>query len=245
MAQIRVPYEYDGREFEGMLVYDDSVSEKRPGVFMQPDWLGVCAHSADMAAQAGGSDLVMMVADMFGKGYGDVERTQEELGTIARGTRRDLPFVQGCGAVAYAALRAEADKRALIDTNRLGAIGYCMGGGFVLEQARVGADFRGVVVFHVTLPNPVDADATPDFRGRILAIHGSADAITPKPQMDALEAELTAAGADWQHFNFGHALHSFCVLDADSDTQRYDDRLCRQSYRLMRDFFADTFEAAK
>ena len=169
MAQIRVPYEYDGREFEGMLVYDDSVSEKRPGVFMQPDWLGVCAHSADMAAQAGGSGLVMMVADMFGKGYGDVERTQEELGTIARGTRRDLPFVQGCGAVAYAALRAEADKRALIDTNRLGAIGYCMGGGFVLEQARVGADFRGVVVFHVTLPNPVDADATPWALARIAA----------------------------------------------------------------------------
>jgi dienelactone hydrolase len=116
-----------------------------------------------------------------------------------------------------------------------------MGGGFVLEQARAGADFKGVVVFHVTLPNPIDPDTTPDFRGRILAIHGSADAITPKLQMDAMEAELTAAGADWQHFNIGHALHSFCVLGADSDTQRYDEKLCNKSYRLMRDFFDETF----
>ena len=51
-----------------MLVYDDTVTERRPALFMQPDWLGVCDHSADMAAQAGGSDFVVMVADMFGKG---------------------------------------------------------------------------------------------------------------------------------------------------------------------------------
>tara|TARA_R110002051_G_scaffold251445_1_gene310821 strand:+ start:48 stop:773 length:726 start_codon:yes stop_codon:yes gene_type:complete len=241
MTQVRVPYEYDGREFEGMLVYDDSITKKRPAILMQPDWLGVCDHSADMAAQAGGSDFVMMIADMFGKGYGDVERTQEELGKIARATRNNLPFVKGCGAAAYAALTAEADRLGLIDTNRKGAIGYCMGGGFVLEQARAGADFKGVVVFHVTLPNPVDPDATPDFRGRILALHGSADSITPKPQMDALEAELTAAGADWQHYNFGHALHSFCVLGANSDTQRYDDALCKKSYGYMKQFFDETF----
>ena len=241
MARIRVPYEYDGRAFEGMLVYDDTVTEKRPALFMQPDWLGVCDHSADMAAQAGGSDFVMMVADMFGKGYGEVKRSQEELGTIARATRNNLPFVQGCGAAAFAALTAAADEHGLIDTGRLGAIGDCMGGGVVLEQARAGADFKGTVVFHVTLPNPVDPDTAPDIKGRVLAIHGSHDPVTPKPQMDALEAEFAANKVDWQLVNFGHAVHSFCVLGANTETQRYDDRLCRQSYRMMRDFFSETF----
>ena len=121
MARIRVPYEYDGREFEGMLVYDDTVTEKRPALFMQPDWLGVCDHSADMAAQAGGSDFVMMVADMFGKGYGEVKRSQEELGTVARATRNNLPFVQGCGAAAFAALTAAADEHGLIVADRFDA----------------------------------------------------------------------------------------------------------------------------
>ena len=241
MARIKVPYVYDSREFEGMLVYDEDVTDRRPALFMQPDWLGVCDHSADMAAQAGGSDFVMMVADMFGKGYGEVERTQEELGIVARGTRNDLPFVKGCGAAAFKALTAAANDHHLIDTAKVGAIGYCMGGGFVLEQARAGADFKGTVVFHVTLPNPVDPDTTPDVRGRILAIHGSADPVTPKPQMDALEAEFAANDVDWQLVNFGHAVHSFCVLGANSETQRYDDKLCRQSYRIMRDFFSETF----
>lgn len=241
MARISVPYAYDGRAFEGMLVYDEAVTEKRPALFMQPDWLGVCDHSADMAAQAGGSDFVMMVADMFGKGYGEVERTQEELGTIARATRADLPFIKGCGAAAFAALTAAAEEHRLIDPARVGAIGYCMGGGFVLEQARAGADFKGTVVFHVTLPNPVDPDTPPAIKGPVLAIHGSHDPVTPKPQMDALEAEFAENGVDWQLMNFGHAVHSFCVLGANSDHQRYDDKLCRQSYRMMRDFFAETF----
>ena len=62
-----VPYAYDGKEFEGMLVYDDGVSGKRPAIFMQPDWLGVCTHTVEMATEAlGDADFVMMVADMFG-----------------------------------------------------------------------------------------------------------------------------------------------------------------------------------
>ncbi len=90
------------------------------------------------------------------------------------------------------------------------------------------------------MPNPVDADAKPNIKGRVLALHGSADPVTPKPQMDALEAELTEAGVDWQVMMFGHAVHSFCDKGQNGDALRYDEKLCRQSYRMMRDFFAET-----
>ena len=45
MAEKRVPYEYGGRQFEGVIVYDDTVTARRPAILMQPDWLGVCDHS--------------------------------------------------------------------------------------------------------------------------------------------------------------------------------------------------------
>ena len=191
---------------------------------------------------AGGSEYVMMVADMYGVGYGEREKTEDELLASATGVRLDLPHVLGCGAKAFEALCAEATERGLIDPDKIGAIGYCMGGGIALEQARAGADFKATVVFHVTRPNPVEADAKPDFKGRVLAIHGAVDPVTPKDMMDALETELSDADVDWQVMMFGHATHSFCVHGANNPpVQVYDAKLCQQSYRLMRDFFAQTF----
>ena len=42
MAKKKVAYQVGGRQFEGMIVYDESVTSKRPVIFMQPDWKGVC-----------------------------------------------------------------------------------------------------------------------------------------------------------------------------------------------------------
>jgi dienelactone hydrolase len=120
------------------------------------------------------------------------------------------------------------------------AIGYCAGGGYVLEQARAGADFKAVVVFHVTNPNPVVPGTPCHIKGRVLALHGSADPVTPKPMMDAFEEELTNAKVDWQIMMFGGAVHSFCDPTVSAGALRYDEKLCRKSYMLMRDFFTET-----
>ena len=42
---------------------------------------------------------------------------------------------------------------------------------------------------------------------------------------------------------FGHAVHSFCDAHAPTtgnSPQRYDEKLCRKSYQMMREFFAET-----
>ena len=241
MVEKKVPYEVNGRKFEGMLVYDDSVKAKRPAIFDQPDWKGVCADTIAQARLVAGKDYVVMMADMFGVGYGDKPKSQQELRSGMLAVHNDLAFTLACGAKAYEALQAEANKLGLIDSAKKAAIGYCAGGGFALEQARAGADFKATVVFHVTNPNPV-VDATPcNIEGRVLAIHGSADPITPKPAMDVLEKELSDAKVDWQVMMFGGAVHSFCDQTATGPATQYDEKLCRRSYVMMRDFFAETF----
>jgi dienelactone hydrolase len=240
MAEVRVPYQVNDRRFEGMVVYDDTVQRKRPVVFMQPDWKGVCADTVSQGRAVAGEGYVVLMADMFGAGYGDTSKSREQLAAGMKAVHDDLAFTLTCGEKAYETLLAEAGKLGLVDPSKRLAIGYCAGGGFVLEQARAGADFKGVVVFHVTNPNPMAPGTACNIRGRVLAIHGSADPITPKAMMDEFEDELTKANVDWQVMMFGGAVHSFCDPTANAGPMRYDEKLCRQSYRLMRDFFDET-----
>jgi dienelactone hydrolase len=241
MVESKVAYQVNGRPFEGMLVYDDSVKGKRPVIFMQPDWKGVDKDTIGQARAVAGKDYVVLMADMFGKGYGDKPKTQDELRAGMSAVHKDRAFTIACGAAAYDALLAEANKRGLVDPARKAAIGYCAGGGYALEQARAGADFKALVVFHVTNPNPVVAGTPCNIKGRVLAIHGRADPVTPKPMMDAFEEEMTKAKVDWQVMMFGPpAVHSFCDPTAKGPATQYDEKLCRKSYMLMRDFFAET-----
>jgi dienelactone hydrolase len=240
MAERKVPYRVKDRQFEGMIVYDDSVKTKRPAIFMQPDWKGVCADTIAQARIVAGKDYVVLMADMYGTGYGDKPKTREQLAAGMRAVHDDLDFTIACGGKSYDALLAEAEKLGVVDAAKKAAIGYCAGGGFALEQARSGADFKALVVFHVTNPNPVVPGTPCNIKGRVLAVHGSADPVTPKPMMDAFEEELTNAAIDWQVMMFGGAVHSFCDPTANAGPTRYDEKLCRKSYMLMRDFFAET-----
>jgi dienelactone hydrolase len=186
---------------------------------------------------------VVLMADMFGTGYGAKPKTQDELRAGMLAVHKDLPFTLACGTAAYDTLIGGAGKLGLIDDKKIAAVGYCAGGGYALEQARAGAPYKALVVLHVTNPNPVVPGTPCNIKGRLLAIHGADDPVTPKAKMDAFEEELTQAKVDWQVMMFGGAVHSFCDPTAVGGAQRYDEKLCRKSYALMRDFFAETFSA--
>src|SRR5690606_5424084 len=61
MATRAVDYHIDGEVFQGLLVYDDSVTEPRPGLLMVPNWMGVTENAAKKAWRAAGSDYVVFI----------------------------------------------------------------------------------------------------------------------------------------------------------------------------------------
>src|ERR1700728_4708790 len=96
MAETKVPYQVDGRQFEGMIVYDDGVTAKRPAVFMQPDWKGVCADTIGQARTAAGKDYIVLMADMFGSGYGAKPKTVDDLRAGIVALHKNLNFIIAC-----------------------------------------------------------------------------------------------------------------------------------------------------
>ena len=51
---------------------------------------------------------------------------------------------------------------------------------------------------------------------------------------------MASVSVDWQVMMFGDAVHSFCDPTVHAGPTRYDEKLCRKSYMLMRDFFNET-----
>ena len=112
-----------------MIVYDDSVKTRRPVIFMQPDWR-VSTPNDRGGRMVAGQDYIVLMADMFGAGYGSKPKTVKELAAGMSAVHNDLAFTIACSNRALEALLAEANKLGLADTARTTAIGYCAGGGY-------------------------------------------------------------------------------------------------------------------
>jgi dienelactone hydrolase len=84
----------------------------------------------------------------------------------------------------------------------------------VLELARGGADLQAVVSYHGTLKTHARAEPGA-VKAEVVAYCGAHDFVAPLEDVDALRAELAAAGARYQITVFGEAAHSFTDPDAD------------------------------
>lgn len=234
-----IGYEIDGRQCEGMLVYDDSVKKKRPSVLLQCDWKGVCPETIAQARMIAGDKYFVFMADMWGAGFGARQKTMEELFKVSRALRADYKFTIDNNKKAMEILIDEGNKRGA-DTSKIGLVGYCAGGGFALEYARTGAKVDATVVFHVTNPNPLDASRPSNIKGSVLLLHGSVDPVTPLSSIRAIEAEMDSTKVPWQTVIWSGACHSFTDVAAkDPGRGMYDAALDRRSNVLAQEFLAE------
>ena len=239
MAVERIDYQAGSVKAKGALVWNDKVSGKRPLLMIMPNWLGVTDIAIKRAEKMAGDKYIAFVADMYGEGKTcEGPPTSQEWMMAVRADR-----VEGRkrANAALQAMVAEADKRGIGDSSKKAAVGFCFGGGNVLELARSGADVNAVVCLHGDLGTTMPAKKG-DIKCAVFVIHGSKDPVAPKAERDALEAEMDGVGANWQLLDFGGRLHSF----AEEETMmkgiaEYHAGAAHQTYRMLDDFIQDAF----
>ena len=239
MAVERIEYRAGNVACNGVLVYDETISNRRPLLLISPNWLGVTDDAVNRAVTIAGGKYVAFVADMYGGGK--ISAGPPESAELANGLRADPPERRRRIAAALDALRAESDRRKIGDLARQAAVGFCFGGGNVLELARSGADIDAVVCLHGDLATTMPAKKG-DIKAAVFVIHGSKDPVAPKADRDALEAELDGAEANWQLLDFGGRLHSFSEEETDMPGfAKYHAGAAHQTYRMLDDFIQDAF----
>jgi dienelactone hydrolase len=236
----RINYTTNGKKFIGALVFDERASGKRPLMLMAPNWLGVTEDAIKRTQMMAGSRYVAFVADMYGDGK--VSAGPPEAAELANSLRADPKERRLRIGAALSALVEQSEKRGVGDASRKTAVGFCFGGGNVLELARTGAELQAVVCVHGDLTTPLPATVG-DIKAALLVLHGAADPVAPKAQRDAFETEMEAAKVNWQMQTFGHAVHSFCEPEANvPGIAEYNEAAARQSYRIIDEFISDAFE---
>lgn len=236
-----VDYHIDGEAYQGMLVYDDAITDPRPGLLMVPNWMGVTSNAVSKAQRVAGSDYVVFIADLYGKDVRPADAT--EAGKLAGQVRGDRPLMRKRVNAALEVFKSEASAQ--LDASRLGAIGFCFGGTAVLELARSGTQIGGVVSFHGNLDTPDTSDAKA-ISMPILVLHGADDPYVPAEQVAAFEDEMRAAQVtDWQLLSYGGAVHSFTDPTANAPGKaQYDERVAARAFKQMRMFFTETLGEA-
>ena len=235
-------WDYEGTNFSGYVIYDDASDAIRPGLAMVPNWMGVNDSAIEKAKLIAGTKYVVLLVDMYGVG---VRPTDFKSASAAAGAvYADPGQMRGRIAKAVEVLRAQAGK-APLDSERVGALGFCFGGSTVLELARSGATVAGVVSFHGGLKTSIRAGEG-DIRTPILVLNGAADTNVSAEDIAALTTEMDAAGAEWELVNFPGAHHCFAEADANSPPNcLYHAPSAKRAYELMHEFFDQQFKQSE
>ncbi len=203
-----VDYQAEGATLKGYVAYDDAFKGRRPAVLVVHEWWGHNAyarHRADMLAALGYTALAV---DMYGDGK--QAHHPDEAGMFAAEVNKNMPLMRARFEAGMNLLRREPT----VDASKLAAIGYCFGGGVVLNMAREGLDLKGVASFHGALGT--DSPAEPGkIRARIISFSGEADPMINTASVAAFKQEMDHAGANYRVVTYPGAQHAFTNPEAD------------------------------
>lgn len=235
-----VDYEVDGRSFTGYLAYDEN-RRNRPGVLIVHEWWGHTDYVRERAEQLAGLGYVAFALDMYGDGR--TADHPDKAGEWAGRVKEDFGKAEKRFTAALDLLK----DHPATDPEQTAAIGYCFGGGVVLNMARAGADLDAAVSFHGSL-EPINEKAERgDIRASLLVLNGADDPMVPKEQVQAFMQEMDNAGADYELINYPGAKHAFTNPAADEYAEQFDLPVAynaaadKQSWQKMRDFFGRVF----
>jgi carboxymethylenebutenolidase len=170
-----------------------------PGVVVIQEWWGLTSHIADVANRLAAEGFVALAPDLYG---GATTHDADEAGKLMQA----LPVEQAArdlgGAVDYL-LGHDA-----VTSSTVGAVGFCMGGGFVLVLAAQQGDRIGAAVpFYGVLGEKYPSFA--DLSAPLLGHFGDRDEFVPLDQVHALAATIEQQSGHVPDFRFYPAGHAF------------------------------------
>jgi carboxymethylenebutenolidase len=189
----------NGSEGQGYLAVPPSGAG--PGVVVIQEWWGLVPHIKDVCDRFAAEGFVAVAPDLY-RGTQLSVTEPDEAGKEMMALKLDRAARDMSGAVDEVRRRSSGDK--------VGVVGFCMGGGLALVLATQRPDaVDACVAFYGLIPWP---DAQPDYSklsgGVLVHVAGNDEYFSPEAA-GALEEQLRALGKDVALHVYAGADHAF------------------------------------
>ena len=236
-----VEYTAGGVTLKGYLAYDENVKDKRPGVLVVHEWWGQNEYVRKRARMLAELGYTALALDMYGEGK--MAGHPDEAGKFASEVMKNFPVAKDRFLAALEFLK----KQPTVDPDRIAAIGYCFGGGVVLNMARQGVDLKGVASFHGSLAVIKPEQPTP-IKAAVRVYNGADDKFSTPEQIDALKKEMADQKVNFKFVNYPGAVHSFTNPESTEIGKKfkmpvaYNKAADKASWDDMKGFLAEIFK---
>lgn len=240
LKEENINYTLDSLNMGGYIVYDENIKGKRPAVLVVHEWWGLNEYAKRRARELAGLGYIAMAVDMYGNGR--TADNPELAGKLAMPFYTDPVMAKKHFDTALSKLKTYSQ----VDAERIGAIGYCFGGGMLLNFVRMGEPLKGIVSFHGSLlGTPADKNL---LTAKMLVLHGEDDKFVPVTEVAAFKKQMDSIGAAYSFKSYPGATHAFSNPDATAMGEKfkipiaYNAAADTASWNEMKNFFAGLFK---
>lgn len=158
------------------------------GVIVIQEWWGVVPHIADVVDRLAAAGFVALAPDL----YRGVRTTEpDEAGKLMMGLKVAEAADDIAAAADYLVRRPE------LTSAKLGAVGFCMGGGLALLAPTVTPHIAATSAFYPAMPWPDYSPAWANYRGRTALVHqAESDLPSTGESIAAYASEIRQHGGD-------------------------------------------------
>lgn len=222
MSGEMVTFQSNGSAANGYLSLP--VSGKGPGVVVIQEWWGLVPHIKDVCDRFGGEGYVALAPDLY---HGESTKSPDEAGKLMMALRIDQAEKDLRGAIGYL-LNHEATSG-----DKVGTVGFCMGGALSLYAASKNPQVGACVVFYGIHPN-VKPDLA-NLQAPVLGIYAEKDGYVTPSVVHELEAKLKEHGKSAEMYIYPEVDHGFF-----NDTREvYNEAAAKDAWRRVLAFYRE------
>jgi len=222
-----VQFPYAGGTTSGYLSVPEQGSG--PGVLVIQEWWGLVDHIKDLCDRFAGEGFVALAPDLY---HGKTTKSPDEAGKLMMALRIDEAERDLSAAAQYLA------RHDSTSSEKIGVVGFCMGGALALYTATRNSKIGACVVFYGGHPN-VKPDL-PNLQAPVLGLYGENDrSVTPAVVRD-LEQRLKTLGKQIEVKIYPGADHAFFN---DTRPQVYNAEAAADAWQRTVDFLRKNLSA--